>query len=66
LLTIPDAAREIGMSRVVLWRHVRAKHIASERYGKYTLIDSEELERFRQQERNPGRPRKTGPSDPAR
>lgn len=57
LLTIPQAAQRIGMSRAVLWRHVKAKHLASEQHGPYTLIDAEELARFQAIPREGGRPR---------
>ncbi len=59
LLTIPQAADRIGMSRVVLWRHVKAGHLTAEQHGPYVLIDADELARFDAQERRPGRPRKS-------
>lgn len=62
LLTIPEAAKEIGMSRVVLWRHVKKGTLPSVGTDRVRLIDSEELERFHAQDRKPGwpagRPRK--------
>lgn len=57
LLTIPQAALRIGMSRAVLWRHVKADHLKSEQHGPHVLIDSDELARFNARERKPGRPR---------
>lgn len=56
LLTIPEAAREIGMSRVVLWRHVKKGTLPSVGTDRVRLIDSEELERFHAQERKAGWP----------
>lgn len=62
MLTIPEAAREIGMSRVVLWRHVKKGTLPSVGTDRVRLIDSEELERFNAQKRKAGwpagRPRK--------
>lgn len=67
LLTIPQAAREIGMSRVVLWRHVRKGNIPSEQAGPYVLIDADDLAAFKAQERRPGwkpgRPRRPRPAE---
>lgn len=69
LLTIPEAAREIGMSRVVLWRHVKKGRIPSEQAGPYVLIDAKDLAAFKAQERRPGwkagRPRKRRPAPTA-
>lgn len=65
LLTIPEAADEIGMSRVVLWRHVRNGRLPSKEAGPYRLIDADDLARFRAEERKPGwpkgKPRKPAP-----
>lgn len=68
LLTIPQAADEIGMSRVVLWRHVKKGRLASipaGKDGRFRLIDSEELAKFKATERKAGwpegRPRGTRP-----
>lgn len=62
MLTIPEAAKEIGMARAVLWRHVKKGHLQTVKAGPYELIDSEELERFKAQERKPGRPPKSAES----
>ncbi len=61
LLTIPEAAREIGMSRIVLWRHVKKGSIPTVGTDRVRLIDSEDLERFKAQKRRAGRPRKPAP-----
>jgi hypothetical protein len=65
LLTIPEAAKEIGMSRVVLWRLVKRGVVPSEPAGRFRVIDSEELAKFAEQDRPAGwpkgRPRK-GPA----
>ena len=62
LLTIPQAAKRIDMSRAVLWRHVKAGHLAAEQHGPYVLIDAEELAKFSEKDRRPGRPRKQPPT----
>lgn len=65
LLTIPQAADEIGMSRVVLWRHVRKGAIPTVDAGPYRLIDADELAKFQAQRRKPGRPRGSKNRPPA-
>lgn len=69
MLTIPQAAREIGMSRVVLWRHVKKGRIPTVESGPYILIDADELARFNAQPRPQGwpkgRPRTRPPAPPA-
>lgn len=69
LLTIPEAAEEIGLSRVVLWRLVKKgtlPSIAAGKDGRFHLIDADDLEKFRNTDRPQGwpkgRPRK--PSAP--
>lgn len=66
LLTIPEAAREIGMSRVVLWRHVKKGTIPSIGTEQVRLIDADDLAKFQAQERPAGwpkgRPRKQPPT----
>lgn len=57
MLTIPEAAREIGMSRVVLWRHVRKGTLPSIGTERVRLIDSEELAKFQAAERRQGWPK---------
>lgn len=66
MLTIPEAAREIGMSRVVLWRHVQKGTIPSIGTERVRLIDSEDLAAFQAKDRPQGWPkgRKRRPSDP--
>jgi hypothetical protein len=70
LLTIPEAAREIGMSRVVLWRLVKRGVIPSESAGRFHVIDAEKLAEFAKQDRPQGWPkgrkrRPTTPADPS-
>jgi predicted DNA-binding transcriptional regulator AlpA len=62
LLTIPQAAREIGMSRIVLWRHVKKGTIPSVGTERVRLIDADDLACFQRTKRRTGRPRKTPPA----
>jgi predicted DNA-binding transcriptional regulator AlpA len=66
LLTIPEAAREIGMSRVVLWRHVQKGNIPTIGTDRIRLIDSEDLAKFQAEDRPQGwpkgKPRKQPPA----
>lgn len=57
LLTIPEAAREIGMTRAVLWRHVKSGRIPSIGTDRVRLIDAEALAAFQAVERKPGWPK---------
>ena len=57
-VTLPEAARRLGITRAVLWRHVKAGRLAFERVGKWYLIAEPELERFANTPRPPGRPRR--------
>lgn len=58
LLTIPEAAAELGKTRATVWRYVRRGDLNLEiDHGRHKLIDREELERFRTTLKPPGRPR---------
>jgi excisionase family DNA binding protein len=65
LLTIPQAADEIGMSRVVLWRLVKKGTLPSIEAGRFRLIDASDLAKFQATERRQGwpkgKPRKPAP-----
>lgn len=56
LLTIPEAARELGMSRVVVWRLVKRGTLPSIGTERVRLIDADVLECFRKKDRPTGRP----------
>jgi excisionase family DNA binding protein len=66
LLTIPEAADEIGISRVVLWRLVRKGTLPSIPAGRFRLIDADDLAAFAAKDRKPGRPRRPAPAPPDR
>jgi predicted site-specific integrase-resolvase len=57
-LTLPEAARELGIAHVTLWRLVKAGKVATVKLGPVHGITRTELERFRAIERPRGRPRK--------
>lgn len=63
LLSLPEAARELGMSHVSLWRLVRANRIPVVQVGTVTAnkhvfgIRRDELEAFKRKDRPVGRPR---------
>lgn len=61
LLSIPVAAKELGMTRASLWRYVDAEKLPAEKYGRDWLIRREDLEKFDRERRPPGRPRKPTP-----
>jgi excisionase family DNA binding protein len=68
LLTIPEAADEIGMSRVVLWRLVKRGVVPSVPAGRFRLIDADELAEFAKQDRPQGWPKgrkRRPPTDPS-
>ena len=65
VLSLPQAAAELGMAHVTLWRLVKAGRIASIRVGPTHGITRSELERFRKLDRPIGRPRKPRPAPPA-
>lgn len=57
MLTIPQAAREIGMTRAALWRHVKKGSIPVVDAGPYQLIDAADPAAFQATERKPGWPK---------
>jgi excisionase family DNA binding protein len=61
LLTLPSAARELGISHVTLYRLVKAGRIPSTRVGAYHLIRRTDLEAFRRLDRKAGRPKSDQP-----
>jgi excisionase family DNA binding protein len=61
-LTLPEAARELGIAHVTLWRMVKAGRVATVKLGPVYGITRTELERFRRVHRPIGRPRKQPPS----
>lgn len=59
MVAIPEAARELGMSRQTLWRHINRGHLMAKKIGRDYLIERTELARFDAERRKgPGRPPK--------
>jgi len=60
LLTIPQAADELDLSRQRVWLLVTTGRIKAQRIGQGWLISQREVERFNQQRNGAGRPRRKG------
>lgn len=63
LLTLPEAARELGLSHVQVWRYVHADRLPVVRIGsgKRSMfgVRREAVEELRAKRRKPGRPPRT-------
>lgn len=57
-MVLSEAARELKMSHVSVWRHVQAKRLPARRVGPIYLVKREDLEAFKAKHRPIGRPRK--------
>ena len=57
LLTIPQAAAELDLSRQRVWLLVTTGRIKAQRIGQAWLISERELTRFSERDRNHGRPK---------
>ena len=60
LLTIPQAANELELSRQRVWLLVTTGRIKAQRIGQAWLISQREVEKFDTTRSNGGRPRKSG------
>lgn len=60
---IPVAAKELGVSRQTLWRHVDAGRLPAERIGRDFVIKRSDLDAFKANRKPAGRPRKQRPAD---
>lgn len=58
MLTTIEVASQLGVTPRTIQRHIKAEHLKAKRYGRDFLITQEELDRFKQQRRKVGRPRK--------
>ena len=56
LLSIPEAAAQLGVSRIRVWQWVHDQRLPAVRFGKYWFIDPADLATVVPQKR--GRPRK--------
>lgn len=58
MLTIPEAAKELGLTRATVWKLVDSGKLPhAEEAGRFKLIDWDELQAFKAKERRPGWPR---------
>jgi hypothetical protein len=55
---VSQAAVELGISRVQVWKHIRDRNLTASQLGKFWVIERRELDRFKQERRGPGRPPK--------
>jgi excisionase family DNA binding protein len=60
-----EVAAELGMSRWAVWKAIQTKRLAAEEFGSIYVVHRDEVERFRQNRRRPGRPKadKPAPAD---
>lgn len=58
-----EAASELGVSKTVVWRQIRAGRLPAEKFGRDWRIRRDDFERFRTLPRERGRPRKAAPSE---
>ena len=59
VVLIPEAAKQLGISRQTLWRHVHAGRLPAMRVGRDYVIRRADLATFEaQRQKTPGRPRK--------
>lgn len=59
---VSEAACELGMSHVSVWRHINSKKLPARRVGPIWLIKREDLDAFKSRDRKAGRPRKQPPA----
>jgi excisionase family DNA binding protein len=57
-----EVARELDVSKTVVWRQITAGRLPAEKFGRDWRIKREDFERFRQVRRDRGRPRKSPPA----
>jgi excisionase family DNA binding protein len=58
---VSQAAEELGISRVQVWKHIDREHLKAVQLGRFWLIERDELERFKRERRKPGRPKDPTP-----
>lgn len=62
-VVLSEAARELNMSHVSVWRHVDSGKLKARKVGPIWLIRREDLEAFKRLDRRIGRPRKPRPAE---
>lgn len=60
-VVLSEAARELGMSHVSVWRHVDSGKLKARKVGPIWLIKRADLEAFKRLDRRVGRPRRPRP-----
>lgn len=53
-----EVAAELGVSKTVVWRQIRAGRLPAEKFGRDWRIKRDDFERFSRIPRERGRPRK--------
>lgn len=61
-VVLSEAARELGLSHVSVWRHVDSGKLKARKVGPIWLIKRADLEAFKQLRRPIGRPRRPRPA----
>lgn len=59
VLSIAEAAEELGRNPATVWRYIKAKQLKPIRPEPPFLIQRDELDAFRLKKRGPGRPPKS-------
>ena len=52
-----EVAAELGVSKTVVWRQIKAGRLLAEKFGRDYRIRREDFERFRRLDRRRGRPK---------
>jgi excisionase family DNA binding protein len=60
-VVLSDAARELGVSHVTAWRHIKSGKLIARRVGPIYLIKRRDLDAFKAARKPAGRPRKPTP-----
>lgn len=58
MITTTEVASLLGITPRTVQRHIKAGHLKATKYGRDFLITQEELERFKQERKPVGRPKR--------
>lgn len=61
-VVLSDAAKELGMSHVSAWRHVKSGKLPARKVGPIYLVKRQDLDAFKALQRRVGRPRRNRPT----
>lgn len=56
-VVLSEAARELGMSHVSVWRHVQSGKLPARKVGPIYLVKRADLDAFKARDRKIGRPK---------